>query len=207
LLAIAAVWTYFIQDIEGLVTEAIQEAAASPFAWIAVVSVYVLGGFLLVPITLLIVGTAATFGIVWGPVYAAIGTLASAILSYGLGAWLGRASVRRLLGGRLLKVRNAIARRGAISIAAIRMVPVAPFTVVNLAAGATNIGFVPYVAGTVLGMAPGFIILSALGQSLYRLVSEPTFATLAAVLGVIMVWGATLLAVQHWTQRFTPRYT
>ncbi|HSI73390.1 MAG TPA: VTT domain-containing protein, partial [Fimbriimonas sp.] len=169
LLAIAAAWTYFTQDVEGLVTEAIQEAAASPFAWIAVVSLYVLGGFLLVPITLLIVGTAATFGIVWGPVYAAIGTLASAILSYGLGAWLGRASVRRLLGGRLLKVRNAIARRGAISIAAIRMVPVAPFTVVNLAAGATNIGFVPYVAGTVLGMAPGFIILSALGQSLYRL--------------------------------------
>lgn len=207
LLAVAAAWTYFTQDVEGLVTEAIQEAAASPFAWIAVLCVYILGGFLLVPITLLIVGTAATFGIVWGPVYAAIGTLASAILSYGLGAWLGRASVRRLLGGRLLKVRNAIARRGAISIAAIRMVPVAPFTVVNLAAGATNIGFVPYVAGTVLGMAPGFIILSALGQSLYRLVSEPTFATLAAVLGVTMLWGATLLVVQHWTQRFTPRYT
>ena len=207
LLAIAAAWTYFTQDVEGLVTEAIQQAASGPFAWMAVLFVYVIGGFLLVPITLLIVGTAATFGIVWGPVYAAIGTLASAILTYGLGAWLGRASVRRLLGGRLLKVRNAIARRGTISIAAIRMVPVAPFTVVNLAAGATNIGFVPYVAGTVLGMAPGFIILSALGQSLYRLVSEPTFATLAAVLGVILLWGATLLAVQHWTQRFTPRYT
>lgn len=207
LLAMASAWTYLTQDVEGLVTEAIQVAAASPFAWMAVLSVYVLGGFLLIPVTLLIIGTAATFGIVWGTFYAAVGTLASAILSYWLGAWLGRASVRRLLGGRLLKVRNAIARRGAISIAAIRMVPVAPFTVVNLAAGATNIGFVPYVAGTVLGMAPGFIILSVLGQSLYRLLSEPTFATLAAVLGAIMLWGATLLAVQHWTQRFTPRYS
>jgi phospholipase D1/2 len=207
LLATAAAWTYFTQDLDGLVTDAFRQAASGPFAWIAVLGVYIVGGFLLVPITLLIVGTAATFGIVWGPAYAAIGTLASAILSYGLGAWLGRSSVRRLLGGRLLKVRNAVARRGTISIAAIRMVPVAPFTVVNLAAGATNIGFVPYVAGTVVGMAPGFIILSALGQGLYRLVSEPTFATLAAVLGVVLLWSATLLAVQHWTQRFMPRYS
>jgi uncharacterized membrane protein YdjX (TVP38/TMEM64 family) len=207
LLATAATWTYFTQDIDGLVAQAFRQAAIGPFAWMAVLGVYIVGGFLLVPITLLIVGTAATFGFVWGPVYAAIGTLASAVLSYSLGAWLGRAAVRRLLGGRLLKVRNAVARRGTISIAAIRMVPVAPFTVVNLTAGATNIGFVPFVVGTVLGMAPGFIILSALGQSLYRLVSEPTFATLAAVVGVILLWGATVLAVQHWTQRYTPRYS
>jgi uncharacterized membrane protein YdjX (TVP38/TMEM64 family) len=207
LLIVASGWTYFTQDLEVAVRTTFEQAASSPFGWIAVIGIFVLGGFLLVPVTLLIVGTAAAFGIIWGPIYAAVGTLASAILSYAIGAWLGRTSVRRLLGGKLLRVRNAIARRGTIAIAAIRMVPVAPFTVVNLAAGASNIGFVPYVAGTVLGMAPGFVILSALGHSLYRLVNEPTFATLSAAIAMILLWGAALLAVQHWTQRYTPRYS
>jgi uncharacterized membrane protein YdjX (TVP38/TMEM64 family) len=81
------------------------------------------------------------------------------------------------------------------------MIPVAPFTVVNLAAGATNIGFVPYIAGTIIGMAPGFFVLSTLGHSLYRLVSEPTLMSLVAIVGALLLWLASVLALQHWVKR------
>jgi uncharacterized membrane protein YdjX (TVP38/TMEM64 family) len=148
----------------------------------------------------LIVGTAAAFGLAWGLLYATVGTIASAALSYVLGAWLGQRAVMRMLGGKLLRVRNAVARRGVLAIAAIRMIPVAPFTVVNLAAGATDIGFIPYIAGTIIGMAPGFFVLSTLGHSLYRLVSEPTLMSLVAVVGALLLWLASVLALRHWVK-------
>jgi uncharacterized membrane protein YdjX (TVP38/TMEM64 family) len=201
LLALAGGWTYATQDMDGLVVSLYQDSASSNGAFLAVLAIFVAGGFLLVPVTLLIVGTAAAFGLGWGLLYATVGTIASAALSYVLGAWLGQRAVRRMLGGKLLRVRNAVARRGVLAIAAIRMIPVAPFTVVNLAAGATNIGFVPYIAGTIIGMAPGFFVLSTLGHSLYRLVSEPTLMSLVAIVGALLLWLASVLALQHWVKR------
>lgn len=197
LLALAAGWTATTQDVTSVVSSAFESFADSPVAVLAVVAVYVVGGFALLPITVLIVATSAAFGLSWGLAYAAFGTLVSATVSYGVGAWLGNDSVRRITGGKLFRIREAIRRRGLLAIAAIRMVPVAPFTVVNLAAGALGVGFFQYVVGTLVGMAPGFIVLSVLGHSLYKLVSEPSLATLAAGLGVLLLWGATALAIKH----------
>ena len=42
-----------------------------------------------------------------------------------------------------------------LAVAAIRLVPIAPFTFVNFAAGASAIKLVDYVAGTLVGMLPG----------------------------------------------------
>lgn len=205
LLAIAAGWAAVTQDVSGIVSAAFENAAASPGAALLVIAIYVVGGFMLVPITLLIVATSAAFGLTWGILYAALGTIASAAASYAAGAWLGKASVRRLMGGKLLRVRDAIRKRGVLAVAAVRMVPVAPFTVVNLAAGALSVGFGPYLAGTIVGMAPGFIVLSALGHNLFRLVSEPTLATLLAAIGLVLLWGATILALQQFTKTPSPK--
>jgi phospholipase D1/2 len=166
-----------------------------------VVGVFLVGAALMVPVTLMIIGASATLGLVWGLVYAALGTLVSAAVFYGLGAWLGTGVVRRVTGGRLAKVRDAIRRRGVLAIAAIRVVPLAPFSFINLAAGATSVGFWPFIVGTALGMAPGFIVLSALGDRLYRLVSEPTVAGIAVVFALLLLWLATLLFAQHWARR------
>jgi phosphatidylserine/phosphatidylglycerophosphate/cardiolipin synthase-like enzyme/uncharacterized membrane protein YdjX (TVP38/TMEM64 family) len=204
LLALAAGWTATTQDVTGSMSSAFEKFADSPVAGFAVVAVYVVGGFALLPITVLIVATSAAFGLSWGLAYAACGTLASAATSYGVGAWLGKESVRRITGGKLLRIRDAIRRRGVLAIAAIRMVPVAPFTVVNLAAGALGVGFLQYVIGTLVGMAPGFIVLSVLGHGIYQLISEPSLATLAAGIGVLLLWGATALAVKH-LMKPTPR--
>lgn len=201
LLAIAGGWTYAPQDMDGFVASLVQETASRTGAFLAVLAMFVAGGLVLMPVTLLIVGTAAAFGVGWGLLYATVGTIASAALSYVLGAWLGQRAVRRLLGDKLMRVRDAVARRGVLAIAAIRMIPVAPFTVVNLAAGATKIGFVSFIAGTIIGMAPGFLVLSTLGHSLYQLVSEPSLMSSAAVVGALLLWLASVLALQHWVRR------
>jgi phospholipase D1/2 len=201
ILALAGVWVVFSQEADAAVRDVLELSATDWTTPLVVVGVFLVGAALMVPVTLMIIGASATLGLVWGLAYAALGTLISAAVFYGLGAWLGTGVVRRVTGGRLAKVRDAIRRRGVLAIAAIRVVPLAPFSFVNLAAGATSVGFWPFIIGTALGMAPGFIVLSALGDRLYRLVSEPTVAGIAIVFALLLLWLATVLFAQHWARR------
>ena len=84
---------------------------------------------------LLIAATAAAFGPWLGFALAGTGAIASAMITYGIGAAIGRDAVETVMGPRLHRVRRSIAERGVLAVAAIRLVPIAPFTLVNLVAG------------------------------------------------------------------------
>ena len=142
-LALTLVWQY--TPLAGVANpERIREALAAfadgPWGPVVTVTAFVAGGLLAFPLTILIVATAAAFGPWAGCAYAAVGAMTSAVVTYGLGAWLGKESLRKVLGPKLNRVRDKIARQGVIAIAAACMVPIAPFTVVNLVAGASEIG-------------------------------------------------------------------
>ena len=54
----------------------------------------------------------------------------------------------------------------------IRMVPIAPFSVVNLVAGASELSLRDFMLGTVLGMAPGIAVMAALGAQIADLAQK-----------------------------------
>jgi uncharacterized membrane protein YdjX (TVP38/TMEM64 family) len=170
-----------------------------------VVALFVIGGLVAFPVLILIAATAATFGPWLGFAYALAGVIASALVTYAIGLRFGQATLRRLIGERLERIRQRIVRRGVFAIAAIRLVPVAPFTIVNLVAGASAIRLADYVAGTLLGMLPGLIALSALGHQLVRIVTSPTPAE-AGLLGLAVAgWLAVTFGVQALIGKFQGR--
>ena len=175
--------------------------ATSPLAPLYVIGGYLLGGLVAFPLVVLIAATAAAFGPVEGFIYALGGSVASAVLTYGIGAWVGRQPLRSLLGPRLNRIRNVFVRRGILAIAAIRLVPVAPFTVVNLVAGASSVRLVDYVVGTVLGLLPGLLLMSALGYQIYRFLIAPTAADLALLAGAALLWVVAVFAAQRLAAR------
>jgi phospholipase D1/2 len=180
--------------------------AQNPWAPLLVVGTFIAGGFLAFPVTILIAATAAAFGPWPGFAYACAGVFASAILTYALGARLGKEALRNVLGPRLNRIRRRIARKGVIAVATIRLVPVAPFTVVNLVAGASAIRPLDYVAGTVLGMLPGLIVLSVLGHQIFRILIHPTPADVALLLAAVVGWiavsiGLQVLVSKLWSER------
>jgi uncharacterized membrane protein YdjX (TVP38/TMEM64 family) len=167
-----------------------------PWAPMLVIGVYLVAGLLAFPVLVLIAATAATFGPVTGFAYAAAGSLASAVVTYAVGALLGRETLRDFIGPRLSRIRNRIARGGVLAVAAIRLVPLAPFTVVNLVAGASEIRLGAYVAGTVLGMLPGLIVMSALGHQIMRILTSPSLGDFAMLIGAVLVWIGIAIGVQ-----------
>ncbi|MDY6848934.1 MAG: VTT domain-containing protein [Thermodesulfobacteriota bacterium] len=158
----------------------------SRFAPLILMLVYIVGGLVLLPITVLIVVTILTFGPWWGGGYALLGSLLSALVTYGVGRWVGRDAVRQFSGARLNKISKRLAQSGMLAVMAVRLLPVAPFTVVNLVAGASHIRFVDFLFGTLAGMGPGIITLAVFEKGLEQLIRNPDLKTVMIFLGVVL---------------------
>ena len=150
-------------------------------------------------------GASAAFGPWIGLLYASLGTLASALLAYAVGRWLGASFLHDLLGKRLNRIRGRVVQQGIVSVAAIRLLPVAPFTVVNLAAGASGIKLSDYFIGTLLGLAPGLVIMSFLGHQATDVFADPTVGNVLLLLAAIAAWIGVAVAAQVFVSRFWKR--
>jgi phosphatidylserine/phosphatidylglycerophosphate/cardiolipin synthase-like enzyme/uncharacterized membrane protein YdjX (TVP38/TMEM64 family) len=180
----------------------LQSLANSPWGAFAVIGAFLVGGLTLFPVTLLIAATAAAFGPLLGFALSGTGALASAILGYLIGAKVGKQSLRDLLGPRLNRVRKHVRRKGLIAVASIRLLPIAPFTVVNLAAGASDIRLFDFVLGTALGLMPGLITLALLGHEVSELFTHPTLGQFAILAGAVLMWVAVSIGVQVIVNRY-----
>lgn len=139
-----------------------------PNAILYVVLAYLVGGIVSFPIFILIPLTAMVFGVLPGACYAAAGLMANALLLYCIGHFLGHDAVQRLAGSRMHRVSLYLARQGLLTIALLRFLPIAPYTIVNLAAGASHIRLREYALGTMLGISPAIFIMSFVGNELNR---------------------------------------
>jgi uncharacterized membrane protein YdjX (TVP38/TMEM64 family) len=81
-------------------------------------------------------------------------------------------------------------------------VPVAPFTVVNLVAGASDIRFRDFLVGTIIGLLPGLIALTLLGYQISELLTEPSALQLAILAGAVAIWIAVSVGIQILVNRF-----
>lgn len=105
------------------------------------------------------------------------GALLSAVTIFGLGRALGRYRVQRFAGRRVAHLSRRIAQRGFWAILIVRLLPIAPFSMVNLVAGATSLSLRDFLLGTALGMSPGIVLMSAfvdrLAEALRNRVPSP----------------------------------
>lgn len=173
----------------------------SPAAPLIVPAVYVLGGLAMVPITLMILVTVLIFEPFSGFIYALVGSHLSAAVLYGVGHLLGRNTIRRMAGSRINRLSQRLGGRGLAAVATARVIPVAPFTVINLVAGASHIRFRDFLLGTFLGMTPGIIAITLLEHRLEVAIRRPglgSFAVLAGAAALIIV-GA--FGVRRWLRK------
>ena len=174
---------------------------STPGTPIWVLGAYSLASLIAMPITFMIMATVLVFGPILGFVYAICGSLVGAAISFWVGHLIGRDKVRRLAGPRLNELSRRLGRRGMVAMVVLRLVPVAPFTVVNLVAGASHIGFREFAAGTILGMAPGILAVTLFSDRLMALLRDPspTALTILALLTAILIAGS--VAMRYWFKR------
>jgi phospholipase D1/2 len=188
-----------------LLAASLEEVSAKPWAIVAALGVFLVGGLLCFPVTVLIAGTAAAFGTFLGLGVAATGALASAMLTYLVGRAAGAGPLSRLLGPRVQRISRTIAAHGIPAITAIRLLPIAPFTLINLVAGAARIPVGDYLVGTALGMAPGLLLMSALGRQVFEVLRDPSWDKVALFIVLVLVWLALAYLLQMLVKRYRRR--
>jgi uncharacterized membrane protein YdjX (TVP38/TMEM64 family) len=100
-----------------------------------------------------------------------------------------------------------VARKGVIAVTLIRLVPVAPYTIVNLLAGASEITVAQYLLGTALGMLPGIFMMSVLGHQLSQIILHPSAFSLAMLAAAVLGWIGLSIGIQALVSKYwEPKY-
>jgi phosphatidylserine/phosphatidylglycerophosphate/cardiolipin synthase-like enzyme/uncharacterized membrane protein YdjX (TVP38/TMEM64 family) len=187
-------------DLGAIVADA-KAVESRPLGVAAIFAAYLVGGLLLVPITLLIGATVLVFGPIEGALYAVVGTFASASSTYAIGRLLGRDLVRRLAGRSLNALSRRLAKRGLLAMTLVRLLPVAPFSIVNAVAGASRIGWRDFLLGSLIGMLPGIVVIAAFVDRTVAVVDDPAPATIAVLAAVVAVACAAIGSLHAWVTR------
>lgn len=181
------------------------QLSGDPLMPLFVFTSYLIGGLVFFPVLILIIVTAFLFGPVAGFVYSLGGCLLSAAFTYGMGRVFGRDIVRRLGGAYVNRLSRRLGKNGILAVFTARIFPVAPFSTINIIAGASHIRFRDFVLGTLLGMVPGILMITVFGGGLKAIISDPSpegFAFLAFWIGLIIF---LVILTQRWISRYETR--
>jgi uncharacterized membrane protein YdjX (TVP38/TMEM64 family) len=136
-----------------------------------------------------LIASGVLFGPFVGCALSITADLTSALIGYWLARGAARAWVRTLLerrprAARLVEILAE--KRGATTIALLRVCPIAHYTLCNYVAGVAGVRPLPFFLGTVVGLLPAAILYAFLGDSLLR-PGSPKFIVLASLIGITVI--------------------
>ncbi len=132
--------------------------------------VYVVAAGLAIPgaAALTLVG-GALFGLAWGSVLSSIASTLGATLAFLLSRFVFRDALKHYFGSRIEAIDRGLHRDGPYYLITLRVLPVLPFFLVNVAMGLTGVRTRTYWWATQLGTLPGTLILANAGTQLARI--------------------------------------
>ena len=172
--------------------------AKGPWALPVAVAAFAALAFLGAPQVVLIAAAAVVFGPFAGSLYSWIGTFVSALIGFELG---------RLFGGRLIRDLNSrgvdrfitlVGRNGFMASLIIRLVPAAPFIVVNMAAGTARVSRRDFALGTAIGIVPKILLTAFAGGTLTAALSGGGAMEIALLALAVLVWVGSAWLARRW---------
>lgn len=108
----------------------------------------------------------AVFGTAWGTLYAVTAATIGATLAFLVTRYLVRDLVMARFGAKLEALNRELEERGLNYLLFLRLVPLFPFFLINLASGLTTLPLRTFVIGTMIGIIPGGFVYCNAGASL-----------------------------------------
>ena len=175
---------------------------ASPWAGPLVVAIFMLATLFVFPVTVLIAATGIALGPSNGFIWASIGSLVAAIATYGMARMLPQHALDYWIGAWIRRMGSRFERGGIVSIMVARNIPIAPFTLINVVAGAAKIPFRDYLIGTMLGMGPTIAALTVLGDRLRDAWQAPNMFNISMLCIAVFAWFILALSLQSLSNRW-----
>ncbi len=161
--------------------------------------------FIMFPRPLITLSAVIIFGPWKGCLLALAGITLAAVFTYVLGTRMRRDTVRRLAGPRLDSMIEVLKRHGLLALTLLRLVPLAPFAVEGIVAGAVRMKLWHLALGTLIGMLPGTLAATVFGAELEAALSGAGSINWWLVGGVLLAFAGGTWWVKRWFGRMERR--
>jgi uncharacterized membrane protein YdjX (TVP38/TMEM64 family) len=172
--------------------------AKGPWALPVAVAAFAALAFLGAPQVVLIAAAAVVFGPWTGSLYSWIGTFVSALIGFELGRLTGARLIRDLNSPGVERFMALVGRNGFMASLIIRLVPAAPFIVVNMAAGTARVRRTDFALGTAIGILPKILLTAFAGGTVTAAFNGGGGLQLGLLAAVLAIWIGSALLARRW---------
>ena len=176
-------------------------AAHGPWALPVAVGAFAVLAFVGVPQFVRIAAAVVAFGPWTGFAYSWIGTLVSSLVGFWVGRAFGGRLLKDLAGDGVRRFMKLIGENGFLASLIVRLVPSAPFIVVNMAAGVTPMRLRDFTAGTAIGIIPKIALTAFAGNTIVQALRGGGGGNLVLLVVAVAVWIVAGLAARSWLRR------
>ena len=190
-------------DENGLLSQAFHAVSGSYWAIPVVIAIFTAGSFVGAPQFVMVALAVAAFGPFKGFLYSYVATLCSATVNFQLARLLGADWMRRRGFPAFDRISGIVGRNGFMTSLLVRVVPSAPFVVVNAGLGLTETSYLAFIAGTAAGIIPKTAIIALLGKVVERATSGDVTA-IAYLAGAMLLWLSLAVVARYLIRRRAP---
>lgn len=211
LMALVAAWLLrgYLPDIHygslDQATTLFKDLSSSVWAVPAAMGIYILGSMAFFPLTAMTGACVVVFGPVKGVFISFIGAILGGVFGYGIGRLIGWRRLEKIFGKKSSILQEKIKDTGIIGVTLIRLLPIAPYPLVNMALGVADVPINNFIIGTIFGLIPGKLAIAVAGDGFLKAFKHPDPHNLAYLGGGMILWLVMIFATQKIVRRFQKR--
>jgi uncharacterized membrane protein YdjX (TVP38/TMEM64 family) len=124
--------------------------------------------------------------------------MVSSLVGFYLGRMAGARTLERFSGEGVQRFMRLIGRNGFFASFIVRLVPSAPFIVVNMAAGVTPMRVADFLLGTAIGIVPKIVLTAFAGNSIFRVLKGEIGRDALWLVAIAAGWIGIGLVARAW---------
>jgi len=189
---------YFGDQIEAFIDSTLGQARRTNVGLPVTILVFTLTAYVGAPQFVLILACVVAFGPETGFWFSWIATVISGVVTYFTGALAGAETKKRFGGSTGGRFTRFMGRNAFLASAVVRLVPSAPFVVVNMAFGATRTNFWAFFGGLALGVLPKTAIIAFGGDAIMDALEGKVGSAVMGGIIAIALWIVVAYIVRRW---------
>lgn len=185
--AVLALGMTYLDVNQGGIANFLRGARSTWWSPFFVTAVFTMLAFVGAPQIALIAGTVAVFGPAEGSVLSWAATMISALVGFAIGRAAGAKGLAQM-GSVGRRASRFMGKNGFLAALIIRLVPSAPFVVINMALGAAKVGWTHFIGGTGIGILPKIMLVAFAGHGFDAVARRENLTALAFFAAAALAW-------------------
>jgi uncharacterized membrane protein YdjX (TVP38/TMEM64 family) len=189
---------YYGEQIEAFIDGTLGEARRTHIGLPVTIAVFTLTAYVGAPQFVLILACVVAFGPEQGFWFAWIATIVSGAVTYFTGRLAGAETRKRFGGATGGRFTRFMGKNAFLASLIVRLVPSAPFVVVNMAFGAAHVNFWAFLGGLTVGVLPKTAILAFGFDAIMDALEGKVGSAVAMGVLAIVLWIVVAFVVRRW---------